>query len=161
LGEIKEVAERANHDTIGGLRNPDYTSTVVFDNDFAALLLDEVPVQRSGHPLHTSIPERRPCRVVCFSPRHDLRLPELDQAAFEKVISTWTQQIADLSRNSFVQYVQVFENKVAIMGCSNPHPHSQIWATEHIPVEPAKELERRRNYFSVNGQTSLSDYLAE
>jgi UDPglucose--hexose-1-phosphate uridylyltransferase len=151
----------ANHDMIGGLRNPDYTSTFVFDNDYAALLLDEGPCTAFSPPSAYLHPRKRTLPRVCFSPRHDLTLPEPDQAAMEKVISTWTQQIVDRSQNSFVQYVQVFENKGAMMGCSNPHPHSQIWATEHIPVEPAKELERLRNYFSANGQTLLSDYLAE
>ena len=145
----------------GGLINPDYRSTFAFDNDFAALLPDEVPAPASDHPLLTSISERGLCRVVCFSPRHDLTLPELDLAAVENVITTWTEQSVDLSKKDFIKYVQVFENKGAVMGCSNPHPHSQVWATEHIPNEPAKELERQKAYFTQNGRTLLSDYLAE
>jgi len=145
----------------GGLKNPDYESTFVFDNDFSALLPDQTPEHASDHPLLASVSERGLCRVVCFSPRHDLTLPELDNAAIEYVIATWTEQTVDLSSKDFIHYVQVFENKGAIMGCSNPHPHSQIWATEHIPVEPAKELERQKAYFNKNGRTLLSDYLAE
>ena len=145
----------------GGVKNPDYKSTFVFDNDFAALLPDPTPEQDSDHPLFTSISERGFCRVVCFTPRHDLTLPELDNGSIEKVITTWTEQTVDLSRHDFVHYVQVFENKGAMMGCSNPHPHSQIWGTEHIPVEPAKELERQKAYFNENNRTLLSDYLNE
>jgi len=154
----------------GGLKNPDYESTFAFDNDFAALLSDQpaehiIPqrseVDASDHPLLASVSERGLCRVVCFSPRHDLTLPEMDSPSIEKVIATWTEQTVDLSKKDFIHYVQVFENKGAIMGCSNPHPHSQIWGTELIPNEPAKELERQKAYFSANGRTLLSDYLAE
>jgi UDPglucose--hexose-1-phosphate uridylyltransferase len=145
----------------GGLKNPDYKSTFVFDNDFAALLPDQISKSASDHSLLASVPERGLCRVVCFSPRHDLTLPELDLAAVENVITTWTEQSVDLGKKDFVKYVQVFENKGAVMGCSNPHPHSQAWATEHIPNEPAKELERQKAYYNQNGCTLLSDYLAE
>jgi len=145
----------------GGLRNPDYSSTFVFDNDFSALLPDETPAHILDHPLLASVSERGLCRVVCFSPRHDLTLPELDQAAIENIISMWTEQTVELGAKDFIQYVQVFENKGAVMGCSNPHPHSQIWATEHIPNEPAKELEYQRAYFAEHGRTLLTDYLNE
>jgi UDPglucose--hexose-1-phosphate uridylyltransferase len=145
----------------GGLINPDYRSTFAFDNDFAALLPDEVQAPASTQPLLASVSERGLCRVVCFSPRHDLTLPELDLAAVENVITTWTEQSVDLSKKDFIKYVQVFENKGAVMGCSNPHPHSQVWASEHIPNEPAKELERQKAYYNQNGRTLLSDYLAE
>jgi UDPglucose--hexose-1-phosphate uridylyltransferase len=149
------------NDRAGGLKNPDYESTFVFDNDFAALLPDEAAAHGSDHPLLVSVSERGLCRVVCFSPRHDLTLPELDLPSIENVIATWTEQTVDLSKKDFVHYVQVFENKGAMMGCSNPHPHSQIWATEHIPNDPAKELERQKEYFNTHGRTLLSDYLAE
>jgi len=145
----------------GGVKNPDYQSTFVFDNDFAALLPDEAPAHVPDHPLFAFVPERGLCRVVCFSPRHDLTLPELDLASIEKVIATWSEQTAGLGKNDFIHYIQVFENKGALMGCSNPHPHSQIWGTESIPNEPAKELERQKIYFAANERTLLSDYLAE
>jgi UDPglucose--hexose-1-phosphate uridylyltransferase len=145
----------------GGLINPDYESTFAFDNDFAALLSDTSPELASNHPLLVSIPERGVCRVVCFSPRHDLTLPELNNSEIENVIATWTEQTVDISKNDFIHYVQVFENKGALMGCSNPHPHSQIWGTESIPNEPAKELERQKVYYDQNSRTLLSDYLAE
>jgi UDPglucose--hexose-1-phosphate uridylyltransferase len=145
----------------GGLTNPDYKSTFVFDNDFAALLPDDVPEPVSDHPLLASVSERGLCRVVCFSPRHDLTLPELDQASVENVIATWTEQSIEIGAKDFIQYVQVFENKGAVMGCSNPHPHSQIWGTEHFPNEPAKELEKQKTYFNENNRTLLSDYLKQ
>ena len=145
----------------GGVRNPDYSSTFVFDNDFSALLPDETPAHASGHPLLASVSERGLCRVVCFSPRHDLTLPELEQFAVENIIRTWTEQTTELGARDFIQYVQVFENKGVLMGCSNPHPHSQIWATEHIPNEPAKELRQQRAYFDEHGHALLADYLNE
>ena len=142
-------------------RNPDYSGTFVFDNDFATLLPAAVPFGISSHPLFTAVSERGLCRVVCFSPRHDLSLPELDQAAIEGVIATWTEQTAALGEEDFIKYVQVFENKGAMMGCSSPHPHSQIWASQSVPNEPAKELEYQKAYFNENGRALLMDYLAE
>ena len=91
-----------------------------------------------------SVHEGGICRVVCFTPRHDLTLPELDQSAVENIIRTWIDQTVELSAKDFIQHVQIFENKGAIMGCSNPHPHSQVWGTQYISNEPAKELETRK-----------------
>lgn len=145
----------------GGVTNPDYKATFVFDNDFAALLPDQVSEPASDYPLLASVSERGLCRVVCFSPRHDLTLPELDNASIENVIATWTEQSVEIGAKDFIQYVQVFENKGAVMGCSNPHPHSQIWGNEHIPTEPAKELEKQKAYFNQNHRALLSDYLKE
>lgn len=146
----------------GGLHNPAYTSTFVFDNDFAAL----VPETHSeaGVPadaLFTIEPESGICRVICFSPRHDLTLPELTQAEVETVLATWTAQSAELAAHPNIGYIQVFENKGAMMGCSNPHPHSQVWATAHLPNELRKELHAQQDYFQAHGQPLLLDYLAE
>lgn len=146
----------------GGIRNPQYAGTFVFENDFSALLPEptqETPVEDS--PLLSSEPERGICRVICFSPRHDLTLPELDQADLESVLSTWAGQSADLGRHDFIGYVQVFENKGEAMGCSNPHPHSQIWASGQVPNEPGKELARQSVYFNENGRPLLTDYIGE
>jgi len=146
----------------GGIRNPAYTSTFVFDNDFAALQPDEGKIQTGvEHPLFLSDPERGLCRVVCFSPRHDLTLPELSLTDIENIIATWTKETADLSGRDFIHYVQVFENKGAMMGCSNPHPHSQIWAQSNLPNEPAKELARQTEYFNEYHRSMLADYLGE
>jgi len=150
-----------HNERAGGVKNPDYSSTFVFDNDFSALLPDEAPALASDHPLLASLSERGLCRVVCFSPRHDLTLPELDRASIEKVIITWTEQTVDLAARDFIHFVQVFENKGQMMGCSNPHPHSQIWGIEHIPNEPAKELEHQKAYLDEHHRALLTDYLDE
>jgi UDPglucose--hexose-1-phosphate uridylyltransferase len=149
----------------GGVKNPDYTSTFVFDNDFAALL----PEMAAGQPgdtaneseLFTAEATRGLCRVVCFSPRHDLTLPELSLPEVEAVIRTWADQARDLGARDFVRYVQVFENKGEMMGCSNPHPHSQIWASSHLPNEPAKELSAQRDYWRRHSACLLCAYVAE
>jgi len=145
----------------GGVSNPDYAATFVFENDFAALLpvLEEEPVQDS--PLLVSVPEQGQCFVVCFSPRHDLTLPELDLPAIETVLKTWTQSSVDLMKKKFVKYVQVFENKGAMMGCSNPHPHSQIWAQSQLPNEIIKEFSTQTDYYRKNGRPLLIDYIQE
>lgn len=146
----------------GGVVNPDYTGTFVFDNDFSALLPDEsTDNHESGHPLLVSAPERGICRVVCFSPRHDLTLPELEIPAIENVLATWTRESADLAGHDFIRYVQVFENKGAVMGCSNPHPHSQLWSQSQIPNEVAKELAMQTAYFNEHGRPLLADYIRE
>jgi len=147
----------------GAFENPAYTATFVFDNDFPALLTPEngegFGAQDQG--LFISEEETGQCRVICFSPRHDLTLPELDQAEVEAVIRTWSDQTAELGALEYVRYVQVFENKGAVMGCSNPHPHSQVWATGHIPNDPALELERQDSYLREHGTCLLCDYVAE
>ena len=146
----------------GGVRNPPYTGTFVFDNDFAALLPSSaIEWQTQTSALLSSEPERGICRVVCFSPRHDLSLPEFDLSTVENVIKTWTEQTADLGARDFVRYVQVFENKGEVMGASNPHPHSQVWASGHIPNEPAKELIAQTDYRKQNQRSLLADYIAE
>ena len=146
----------------GGVMNPPYTGTFVFDNDFAALLPDEVqPDPVASHPLLVSSPERGLCRVVCFSPRHDLTLPELDNPAIENVLAAWTRVSVDLGAKDFIRYTQVFENKGALMGCSNPHPHSQVWAQSELPNEIARELASQSDYFGEHRRPLLADYLAE
>ena len=145
----------------GGVRNPAYAGTFVFDNDFSALLPEPSPVDAPSTELMRAEPEAGFCRVVCFSPRHDLTLPELSQPEVEAVLRTWTEQTADLGSRPGIHYVQVFENKGTMMGCSNPHPHSQIWATAHIPNEPAKELAAQDEYFGRHRRPLLLDYLAE
>ncbi len=144
----------------GGVRNPAYTGTFVFDNDFAALLPESGPAEAGPSELMRAEPETGLCRVVCFSPRHDRTLPELSPAEAEAVLRTWTEQTADLGSRPGIRYVQIFENKGAMMGCSNPHPHSQVWATAHLPNEPARELAAQEEYFSRHGSPLLLDYLA-
>lgn len=143
-----------------GVVNPPFTGTFVFDNDFAALLEPEPGGNHDRIPgLLQAEEETGLCRVICFSPRHDLSLPEMPLAGVEDVVRTWTEQTLDLGSRDFIQYVQVFENKGAMMGASNPHPHSQVWSTGHIPNEPAVELERQDAYLNEHGSCLLCDYL--
>src|SRR5215208_212012 len=146
----------------GGVRNPTYSGTFVFDNDFAALLSETTEqVHRNESSLLVSESERGICRVICFSPRHDLTLPELDLPAIKNVITTWAEQSADLGERDFIRYVQVFENKGEVMGASNPHPHSQVWASGCIPNEPGKELAAQTDYFEQHQRSLLTDYITE
>ncbi|MEW6264914.1 MAG: UDP-glucose--hexose-1-phosphate uridylyltransferase [Thermodesulfobacteriota bacterium] len=140
----------------GGAVNPVYEHTFVFDNDFSTLLPE--PVNRAGEksPWLRFQPVRGLCRVICFSPRHDLTLAEMPVAAIERVIEVWAAQVAELGRE--YRWVQVFENKGEIMGCSNPHPHGQVWAGDAMPNEPAKEDERQQAYRQKNGSVLLLDY---
>ena len=145
----------------GGLHNPQYTGTFVFDNDFAALLPGASPAASpQSDPLFQAEPETGICRVICFSPRHDLTLPQLSPDQAEGVVTTWSEQTAELCRRPDIAYVQVFENKGAAMGCSNPHPHSQVWSQSRLPTEPAKELASQADYFSEHCRPMLMDYLA-
>jgi UDPglucose--hexose-1-phosphate uridylyltransferase len=147
----------------GGERNPHYGHTFVFDNDFAALLPEAQGVPQAARvqsPLLVQQPERGICRVVCFSPRHDLTLPELPVEEIARVVDVWVGQYLDLGRLRFVRYVQIFENKGAMMGASNPHPHGQIWANETLPTEAAKEDRAQREHHRDAGRCLLCDYLA-
>jgi UDPglucose--hexose-1-phosphate uridylyltransferase len=141
----------------GGVRNPHYTSTFVFTNDFAALLPDTPPAG-DDHPLLRFKSEPGTCRVICFSPRHDLTLPEMPLEDIRRVVDVWAEQTAELGRQ--YRWVQVFENKGAIMGASNPHPHGQVWALGTLPNDPAKEERQQRAYRDEHGRPLLVDYAA-
>ncbi|MEX0906535.1 MAG: UDP-glucose--hexose-1-phosphate uridylyltransferase [Balneolaceae bacterium] len=143
----------------GGARNPEYTSTFVFDNDFSALLPETEKENFSKEDLLLAETEKGICRVVCFSPRHNLTLPEMSTDQIVNVVNLWTDQYKELGSRDFINYVQIFENKGEIMGCSNPHPHGQIWVQETIPEEPKKELEQQQKYFKTHRRTLLGDYL--
>ena len=140
----------------GRAKNPDYTSTYVFTNDFAALLPDESPPAEPAHPLLAAQGLSGTCRVICFSPRHDLTLPEMAPADIRRVVDVWAEQSAELGQK--YRWVQVFENKGAMMGCSNSHPHGQIWAGDALPNEPAKEDKQQQAYFVEHGWPLLIDY---
>lgn len=143
-----------------GDKNPAYENTFVFNNDFPALLPESVlPAAAHQHPLLREEPETGFCKVVCFSPRHDLTLPDMPVEEVEKIIATWTQESEALGARDDISYVQVFENKGAMMGCSNPHPHSQIWATSSVPNEPAKELASQSEYYRQHQSPLLLDYV--
>jgi len=144
----------------GGNQNPAYASTFVFTNDFSALQMDVPNEKLNRENMLIAHGERGTCRVLCFSPRHDLTLPELDQSQLRKVVDLWVDEYRTLGQKEEINYVQIFENKGQIMGCSNPHPHGQIWAQQTIPDEPAKEYENQKRYFEKQGTTLLEDYLA-
>lgn len=145
--DAPDIAPRAAHDTdcylcagnarVTGERNPDYQGTFVFRNDFAALTPD-APAPDAGDPLCRAEAARGESRVICFSPDHSATLPELSIQAIRGVIDCWAAQTADLGAR--YAHVQVFENKGAMMGCSNPHPHGQLWATSYVPQETATEV---------------------
>ena len=125
---------------VGGAQNPHYESTFAFDNDFAALLPDAPPLAPDENPLFQAVPERGLCRVVCFSPDHSLTVSRMSVEALRLVVDAWVEQFTDLAAKPFVNAVQIFENRGEMMGASNPHPHCQIWATESVPNELAKEV---------------------
>jgi UDPglucose--hexose-1-phosphate uridylyltransferase len=176
LGQVEKIAPEflPNYDPAcylcpgnqraGGIRNTDYQGVFVFDNDFPALLeLDqktEPLLGRNRSGLFYAETASGICRVVCFSPRHDLTVPEMTRKEIEAVIHAWAEQTVDLGNRDFIRYVQIFENKGAVMGCSNPHPHSQIWATSFIPNEPAKELASLKRYYSKNRSCLFCDLIA-
>jgi len=143
-----------------GIVNPKYDHQYVFDNDFAALLPEgETGTYEEGGLLRADA-ETGHCRVICFSPRHDLTLPELPVSEIRRVVDTWTEEFRTLGADPNINYVQIFENKGQAMGASNPHPHGQIWSERTVPDLPAKEGRTQKAYFEKNGRTLLSDYLA-
>lgn len=146
------------NDRAGGRRNPDYRATFVFTNDFAALRPD-VDETTSRDRLLRSETLPGTCRVVCYSPRHDLRLSLMSPAEIEAVIDTWRDQADDLTRR--FRWVQIFENNGEAMGASNPHPHGQIWAGAALPTIPAREDLTQRAYMEEHGSPLLLDYAAQ
>ncbi len=142
-----------------GDRNPEYERTFVFTNDYPALIPTTGAENGGTHPLLQAAPQPGTCRVVCFSPRHDLSLAELATDEILDVVETWAEQTAELGRT--YAWVQVFENKGEMMGASNPHPHGQIWASEDVPTLPAAEGRHQTDYQRSHGSSLLLDYVAE
>ncbi len=138
-----------------GERNPSYDSTFVFTNDFAALRPDLPPVEVEDGLLRAKS-ESGTCKVICFSPRHDLSLSRMDAAQARTVVDLWAAQTASLGEQ--FPWVQVFENRGAPMGASNPHPHGQIWAGDALPREAEKEDATQRRHFEATGHRLLLDY---
>jgi UDPglucose--hexose-1-phosphate uridylyltransferase len=143
----------------GGVSNPQYESTYVFTNDFAALLPDTPNEDVSSSPFFQTQAETGTCRVICFSPRHDLTLAEMPVADVRTVVDLWAAQVEELGSDPRISYVQLFENRGAMMGSSNPHPHGQVWANGRVPTEPAKEDLQQKLYFDRQGSPLLLDYL--
>jgi UDPglucose--hexose-1-phosphate uridylyltransferase len=144
----------------GGARNPTFSGTFAFDNDFAALKPDTPAGEIREKELLIAESERGRCRVVCFSPRHDLTLARMEIAEIEQVIETWIGEFSSLAGQPNIQSVQIFENRGAMMGCSNPHPHGQIWANETIPGELAREITAFKSYFQKHKKGLLEEYIA-
>ncbi|MDI3322143.1 UDP-glucose--hexose-1-phosphate uridylyltransferase [Pinibacter soli] len=144
---------------VDGDSNPQYTEPYVFINDFSALLKDTPDGELNEEGLLMATSQKGICKVICFSPRHDLTLPEMEVSAITKVIDLWAEQVKELSANPIIRYIQIFENKGEIMGCSNPHPHGQIWASQNVPLEVSKELHQQKKYYDQHGRSLLADYL--
>jgi UDPglucose--hexose-1-phosphate uridylyltransferase len=145
---------RANGDV-----NPKYSATYVFANDFAALQPNLAPEQHNENDLLVAAAEPGTCRVVCFSPRHDLTLARMSTPEIRAVVDVWAEQYRQLGDAAAVNYVTIFENRGAMMGASNPHPHGQIWANATIPNEPAKEQASQRKYLEQHGSCLLCAYV--
>ncbi len=142
-----------------GSHNPDYKSTFVFENDFGALQASTPEGKHEMGSLLRAESEKGISKVICFSPRHDLTLADMEVADIKKVVDLWQHEYDELGKIDFINYVQIFENKGQVMGCSNPHPHGQIWAQSTIPNEPAKETEQQTNYYKQHNRSLLHDYV--
>jgi UDPglucose--hexose-1-phosphate uridylyltransferase len=145
----------------GGQRNPDYPATFVFDNDYPALLPDAPPDEGTSDGLLRARQERGVCRVLCFSPRHDLTLAGMNASETRLVVDAWADQVRELGGRRDIRHVQVFENKGAEMGASNPHPHCQVWATEHVPTRAGRRLAAQRRHVETGGSDLLGDYIEQ
>jgi len=143
-----------------GARNPKYSSTFVFDNDFAALLPETPDISVDDRGLLVAQAESGICRVACFSPRHDLTIPHMSLAEVRAVVDVWAKQFAALAALPWVQHVQIFENRGALMGASNPHPHCQIWADASVPNIPEREVASFAEYQAHNRSCLLCDYVS-
>ena len=143
----------------GGVRNPRYTSTFVFDNDFAALRADTTSAGVDDAGLIVARGEPGICRVICFSPRHDLTIARMALADIRRVVDVWVEQYWELGALPTINWVQIFENCGAMMGASNPHPHCQIWANLNAPNEVEKESISQLKYCRNGERCLLCDYL--
>ena len=171
LGKVEQTAstEQPSYDPYcylcpgneraGGARNPQYTSTFTFDNDYAALLPNAEPIAIDERGLIVARSEKGVCRVLCFSARHDLTIGRMKSENIREVVDCWARETSSLGTLSWINYVQIFENRGALMGASNPHPHCQIWATESLPTEPSKELASFVQYRAEKRACLLCDYL--
>jgi UDPglucose--hexose-1-phosphate uridylyltransferase len=143
--------------------NPRYETTFVFDNDFPALLppdLDDARTSSASDALFVAEPDRGLCRVLCFSPRHDVTLAQMSTPAIRSVVDLWAAQTEELGALPFINHVEIFENRGALMGASNPHPHGQIWAEERLPVDIAAELTHQRAWLAERQQCLLCEVVA-
>ena len=145
---------------INGEVNPEYTDVFVFTNDFAALQNDS-PTFNVNDGLLKAQSETGICKVICFSPDHSKSLADMSASEIQKVVFTWQKEFKELSENPKINYVQIFENKGAVMGCSNPHPHGQIWSQSSLPNEVYKKNTQQLNYYNNKNSSLLGDYLTQ
>ena len=138
--------------------NPNYEDVFVFPNDFAALQYDSKSFKLEDNLLIAQS-EQGVCKVICFSPDHSKSLAEMSVKNIQKVIITWQNEYRTLGEKEHINYVQIFENKGAVMGCSNPHPHGQIWSQSSLPNEVVKKDATQKAYFQENNKTLLEDYV--
>lgn len=143
----------------GRIKNPVYKNTFVFENDYSALDLIQDKINKNLNDLIISESEPGICEVVCFSPSHNLTLSEMEISDIRSVVDVWTNEFNNLWKIPEINYVQIFENKGEIMGCSNPHPHGQIWATHKIPVEPLKETIHQKDFLKKKKACLLCEYI--
>lgn len=143
-----------------GSVNPDYKGTYVFVNDYSALLPDTPDGSFEKGGLLQAESQKGICKVICFSPRHDLTLADMDIAAIKGVVDVWQREFEEIASHKDIHYIQIFENKGAIMGCSNPHPHGQIWSLNSVPAEVDKETIQQKAYYEAKGRSLLFDYVA-
>lgn len=144
----------------GGEVNPQYTSVFTFVNDFAALIAD-TPTEEVNNGLLRAKGESGICKVICFSPDHSLTLPVMQVADIGRVVEVWQEEYKGLGSREDIAHVQIFENKGAVMGCSNPHPHGQVWAQSSIPQEVEKKCVAQKEYWGTHGRSLLGDYLQQ
>jgi UDPglucose--hexose-1-phosphate uridylyltransferase len=145
----------------GGAVNPAYSGVFSFVNDYAALLPDSpAPRMETGSPLLVAKSARGLCEVLCYHPNHSLTLARMTQQEIRAVVDAWTQEYEELRALDWIEYVQIFENRGAMMGASNPHPHGQIWSTNFVPDEPAAETRSQREHLALTGCCMLCEYLA-
>ncbi len=149
----------AGNTRISGEKNPEYRGVYVFTNDFGSLMKEEVEASGPSDGFFSMEPERGINRVICFSENHSLTLPEMEVGDIRKVVEVWQQQYEELGMLDYISHVQIFENKGKIMGCSNPHPHGQIWAQSSVPTLVQKTQQRLKAYFESHGRSLLEDYL--
>ena len=150
----------AGNKRVNGEQNPDYKDVFVFTNDFAALQTSS-PNFSVSDGLFIAKSEQGICRVICFSPDHSKSLADMDVESITKVVAKWQEEYLSLGSNTSINYVQIFENKGAVMGCSNPHPHGQIWSQSTLPNEVDKKDKQQRAYFQKHGKSLLGDYLKQ
>lgn len=145
---------------INGEINPDYKDVFIFTNDFAALQKDS-PAFEVNDGLLIAKSETGICKVICFSPDHSKSLAEMEVEEIKKVVNAWQKEYAELGKNEMINYVQIFENKGAVMGCSNPHPHGQIWSQSSLPNEVYKKDIHQKLYYSKKKRSLLGDYVLQ